>query len=82
MDKNVEFDRFKAQAMCHLCEIESCINYFAAGMLKRSSESGADTTENIVNDLRKYSEWLKESVQGYIERSVENTILTLGLGKN
>lgn len=76
MDKNAEFNRFKAETICRLCEIESCINYFAAGMLKRSAESGSD---NPADDLRRYSEWLKESVQGYIDRAVENTIATLGL---
>ena len=79
MDKNVEFNRFKAETMCRLCEIESCINYFAAGMLKRATENGSDNSQNIVDNLYKYSDWLKESVQGYIDRSVENTILTLGL---
>lgn len=81
MDKNVEFNRFKAETMCRLCEIESCINYFAAGMLKRSSENGSDDPGNMVTDLYKYSEWLKKTVQGYIDRSVENTILTLGIKK-
>lgn len=79
MDKNAEFNRFKAETMCRLCEIESCINYFAAGMLKRSTESGA---VDPAADLRQYSEWLKESVQGYIDRAVENTISTLGMESN
>lgn len=79
MDKNAEFDRFKAEAICRLCEVESFIDYFSAGMLKRSTEDGSGDTEYIADDLRKYSEWLKESVQGYIDRAVENTIATLGL---
>lgn len=79
MDKNVEFNRFKAETMCRLCEIESCINYFAAGMLKRATENGTEKSEDFIDNLREYSEWLKDSVQGYIDRSVENTVLTLGI---
>lgn len=79
MDKNIEFNRFKAETMCRLCEIESCINYFAAGMLKRATENGTEKAEDFIDNLREYSEWLKDSVQGYIDRSVENTVLTLGI---
>ena len=81
MNRNAEFNRFKAEAICRLCELESFIDYFSAGMLKRSTENGTSDKEDIADDLRNYSVWLKQNVQGYIDRAVENTIATLGLDK-
>ena len=74
MDKNVEFNRFKAETMCRLCEIESCINYFAAGMLKRATENGTEKAEDFIDNLREYSEWLTIVPEFFLMTSLKYAI--------